>query len=264
MSSIARHPSKPFEGPNRRRSCSDSAIQVECSFCHYPLPNWALPRSDYDVASCSSDDDHERIELNDRKGYRRARRNKLKVRRRWEQRIGLDWYEVPRFCKELTEHVRSTKVGPLDADATDEAEGFLSALTAPYEPPPSLAKYSPFPPSHESNQHRQESHGIVCPPGLCSCAAEQDIDNDLSSEDDEPIPHLDGGDQMNHDLYTPSGRWEEVRHRPIEGWETLMRMKGVLTAGNYVGPAQVAVGSYSPFISYVEERCNCGESYHIY
>ena len=75
-------PNKASNEPNRRRSSSDSSIRAERSLHRYPLPDWALPRPDYDIASCSSDDDHERLELDDRKGYRRARRRKLRVRQR--------------------------------------------------------------------------------------------------------------------------------------------------------------------------------------
>jgi hypothetical protein len=247
MGPIARQSNKALNEPNRRRSCSDSAVQFQYSLRRYPLPDWALPRSDYDVASCSSDDDHERIELDDRKGYRRARRAKLKVRRRWAQSVGLDAYDAPRFCREVTEHIRSVNDGPLDADGIEDDEGFFSKLNAPYEPPsPSRGpkidwtKSPPSPlPIHRLNQGDSESRRVGCPPGLCSCAAEQDVDSDHNSDDDEPIPHLDSDYEMNHDLYTPGGKWEKMRDRPIDGWETLMRIKGVLLVcgGCVVRPA---------------------------
>jgi hypothetical protein len=135
MSSITRRPNNAPNEPNRRRSCSDSAIEFECSLRRYPLPDWALPQSDYDVASCSSDDDHERIDLDDREGYHKARRRKLRVRRRWARTIGPSAYEAPRFCGVLTEHVRSVEDGPLDADGIEQQEGFFATLTVPYEPP---------------------------------------------------------------------------------------------------------------------------------
>ncbi|KAF9787130.1 hypothetical protein BJ322DRAFT_701608 [Thelephora terrestris] len=205
MSSITRQPNKAPNGPNRRRSCSDSAI--------------------------SSDDDHERVEIDDRKGYRKARRQKLKVRRRWAQSIGLDVYRLPRFCGELTEHVRSVNDGPLDADGIREDEGFFSALTAPYEPPsPSRSPKIDWPrycppssPAQKLNHDDSEARRVGCPPGLCTCAEEQDVDGDHSSDDDETI--LDSDHEVNHDLYTPSGKWENVRNSPIDGWETLMRIK---------------------------------------
>ena len=235
MSPNTRQPNKE---PNRRRSCSDSAVQFQYSLGRHPLPDWALPRSDYDVASCSSDDDHERIELDDRKGYRRARRKKLKVRRRWAQTIGLDAYDVPGFCKEFTEHIRSIRDGPLDADGIEEDEGFFSTLIAPYKPP--LASRgsridwtkSPLSPLavHRSKQDDSQPRRVGCPPGLCNCAAEQDVDNDHSSDDDGPISHLDRDYELNHELYTPGGKWENFRHRSIDGWETLIRIKGVLVA----------------------------------
>ena len=232
-------PKETLNEPNRRRSCSDSALQFECNLRWHPLPDWAMSRSDYDVASCSSDDDHERIELGDRKGFCRARRDKLRVRRRWAQSIGLGAYNVPRFCKELTEHVRSIKDGPLYADGIEEDDGFLSTLTAPYEPPPPSYRlkidWAKHPPSplliHTLNQHGSEGR-VRCPPGLCNCVVEQDVSSDHSSDDDEPIPHLDADYEINHDLYTPSGKWETLRDRPIDGWETLMRIKGVLVVCN--------------------------------
>ena len=237
MSPATRQPNKTFNEPNRRRSCSDSAIQVEFSLRRYPLPDWALPKSDYDVASCSSDDDHERVELDDRRGYREARRKKLKVRRRRAWTIGLDAYEVPRFCEVLTEHVRSVENGPLDADRIREDEGFFSALTAPYDPP------SPSP-IHEFNQCDCEAHRTGCPPGLCDRAAEQDFENDCQSDDDEPVPHPNRDYEVNHGLYTPSGKWERVRHRPIDGWETLMRIKGMLVGGDWGGRfSEATIGS---------------------
>ena len=233
MSPIPRQPNKEH---NRRRSCSDSAVHFQYTLGRYPLPHWALPRSDYDVASCSSDDDHERIELDDRKGYRRARRQKLKVRRRWAQTIGLGAYDVPRFCKEFTEHIRSVKDGPLDADGIEDDQGFFSTLIAPYQPPPpscgpriDWTKSPPSPlPTQKSNHNGSQPRRVGCPPGLCNCAVEQDVDNDRSSDDDEPILHLDKDYEMNHELYTPGGKWENFRHRPIDGWETLMRVKGAL------------------------------------
>jgi hypothetical protein len=236
MSSM-RQPNKTLNEPNRRRSSSDSSIQIECSLRRYRLPDWALPRSDYDIASCSSDDDHERIELDDRKGYHNARRKKLKVRRRWARTMGPAAYEVPRFHEELTEHVRSVEDGPLDADGIEEDEGFFAKLTAPYEPPsPShgpKTDWGRHPPSPvrvpKSNQHDSQVRRVGCPPGLCSCATEQDVDNDHSSDDDEPVPHLDRNHEMDHDLYTPSGKWEMAKHSPIDKWETLMRIKGVLS-----------------------------------
>lgn len=232
--SFTGQPNKTLNEPNRRRSASDSAIRIECSL---QPPEWALPRSDYDVASCSSDDDHERIEVDDREGYCHARRKKLKVRRRRKQTVGPDAYEVPRFCKVLTEHVRSVKDGPLDADGIDEDEGFLAKLTAPYEPPftsrdpkTDWAKYSPSPlPTLKQNQ--RDLH-VGCPAGFCNCATEQDVDNDHGSDDDEPIPHQDRDYEMDHGLYTPSGKWEVTKHRPIDGWETLMRIKGEMLGGN--------------------------------
>ena len=218
--------------PNRRRSASDSAIQIECS----PLPHWALPRSDFDIASCSSDDDHERIELGDREGYCKARRRKLRVRRRWARTIGPDASEVPRFCGELTEHVRSVKDGPLDADGIREGEGFFAALTAPYEPPspshgPKIdwAKHSPSPVPDQGDSRVRR---VGCPPGLYDCAAEQDVDNDHESDDDEPIPHLDIDYEMDHGLYTPSGKWEMAKDSSIDEWETLMRIKGEMLSRN--------------------------------
>ncbi|KAF9651916.1 hypothetical protein BDM02DRAFT_3110049 [Thelephora ganbajun] len=229
MMSSMRQPNKTLNEPNRRRSSSDSDIQTE-----YSLPDWSLPRSDYDVASCSSDDDHERIEFDDRKGYHSARRKKLKVRRRWGRTIGSTTHEVPMFCEELTGHVLSVERGPLDADGIEEGEGFFATLTAPYEPPsPSCrpridwVKYprSPFPTSNP-NQDDSQVRRVRCPPGLCNCAAEQEVDKDRKSDDDEPIPPLDRDYEVNHDLYTPSGKWEAVRRSPIDGWETLMRIKG--------------------------------------
>jgi hypothetical protein len=225
-------PNKTLNEPNRQRSASDSAIQIECSLRRHQLPDWALPRSDYDVASCSSDDDHERIEIDDRNGYCCARRKKLKVRRRWKRTIGPDAYEIPSFCEVLTEHVRSVKDGPLDADGIEEHEGFLATLTAPYEPPPTSrdpkidwTKYSPSPlPTPRRNQGD--------PKALRNCAAEQDVDNDRESDDDEPSPHLDGDYEMDHGLYTPSGKWEMAKHCPIDGWETLMCIKGEMTGRN--------------------------------
>lgn len=237
MSSITRQPNKTVNEPNRRRSCSDSAIRIQCGFRQYPpVPDWAMPRSDYDIASCSSDDDHERIELDDRKGYRKARRRKLKVRRRWAQTIGLEVYKLPRFCGELTEHVRSVREGPLDADGIREDEGFFSTLTAPYEPPSRTTnidwakRCSPSPPTQKPNRNDSEVRHAGCPPGLCTCAAEEAVDNDHSSDDDEPIPDRDH--EMKHDLYVPSGKWEKVRHSSIDGWETLRRIKGIL-AGKF-------------------------------
>lgn len=198
MTPITRQPNRALNELNRRRSRSDSAIQIEWGVRRCPeLPDWALPRSDFDIASCSSDDDHERIELGDRRGYRRMRRQKLKVRRRWTQTVGLDAFEVPRFCKELTEHVRS------------------------YEPPsPSR--------NHDLNQYDPGVRRAGCPPGLCTCAAEQCVDNDCSSDDDEPVPHSDKDYEVNHDLYTPSGKWEKAKHRSIDEWKTLMRIKGIV------------------------------------
>lgn len=162
--------------PNRRRSCSDSAIEIEWSFRQCPLPQWALPRPNHDVASCSSDDDHERIELGDRKGYRKARRKKPRVRlRRRAHTIGLDAHEIPRFCKELTEHVRSIKDGPLDAGGIDEDKGFFSALTAPYNPLPpprgpkiGWTKHSSSSLTHESNGYDPGARRVGCPPGHCT------------------------------------------------------------------------------------------------
>lgn len=203
---------KALNEPNRQRSASDSAIQTECILRGYQLPDWALPQSDYDVASCSSDDDHERIEVDDREGYRNARRMKLKVRRRWRRTIGPDAYHAPRFCEALTEHVRSIKDGPLDADEIREDKGFFATLTAPYEPP------SPLPDLQVRRVGR--------PTGFRNRAAEQDVDNDHDSDDDEPIPHLDENYGTNHGLYTPSGKWVLVKHCPIDGWENLIRLKG--------------------------------------
>lgn len=222
MTPITRQPNRALNELNRRRSRSDSAIQIEWGVRRCPeLPDWALPRSDFDIASCSSDDDHERIELGDRRGYRRMRRQKLKVRRRWTQTVGLDAFEVPRFCKELTEHVRSIRDGPLDADGIKEDEGFFATLTAPYEPPsPSR--------NHDLNQYDPGVRRAGCPPGLCTCAAEQCVDNDCSSDDDEPVPHSDKDYEVNHDLYTPSGKWEKAKHRSIDEWKTLMRIKGIV------------------------------------
>ena len=240
MSSM-RQPNRTLSEPNRRRSSSDSSIQIDRNLGRrHRIPDWALPRSNHDVASCSSDDDHERIELDDDKGYRRARRKKLKVRRRWERTMGPAAYGIPRFCGELTEHVRSLEDGPLDADGIENDKGFFATLTAPYEPPspsrhPKIDRttYSPSPvtPSKPSQQDPQV-HRVGCPPGLCSCAAELDVDNDHDSDDDEPIPHPDQDYQMDHDLYTPSGKWETVRHSPIDGWETLMRIKGMVSNGS--------------------------------
>lgn len=221
-------PNKALNEPNRRRSASDSAIQIECSLRRHQLPDWALPRSDYDVASCSSDDDHERIEVGDRKGYRGARQRKLRVRRKWKRTVGPNLYEVPRFCEVLTEHVRSIKDGPLDADGIEEDEGFFATLTAPYEPPSTSlgpkTDWTKSPP--KPNQHDTRAPRAGCPPGLCNCAAEQDIDNDCDSDGDEPIPHLDRDYEMDHGLYTPSGKWETAKCCPIDGSETLMRIKG--------------------------------------
>ena len=235
MSSL-RQPNRTLSEPNRRRSSSDSSIQIECSPRNYRIPDWALPQSNHDVASCSSDDDHERVELDDRKGYCGARRKKLKVRRRWARTIGPAAYEVPRFCEELTEHVRSIEDGPLDADGIEKDEGFLATLTAPYEPPSPSRKLNwtthcpPSPvPVQKPNQHDSPVRRVGCPPGLCSCAAEQDVDNDHDPDDDEPIPHLDQDYEMDNHLYTPSGKWETARHSPIDGWETLMRIKGTLS-----------------------------------
>jgi len=178
MSSLRQLNKTPNE-PNRRRSSSDPAIQpIECSLRRYSLPDWALSRPDYDVASCSSDDDHERVELDDREGYRNARRKKLKVRRRWARKIRPDAYGVPRFCGELTEHIRSVKDGPLDADGIEEDEGFFATLTAPYEPPSSSrgpkldrAKHPPSPtPIPKPNQHDPKVRRVGCYPELRSCA----------------------------------------------------------------------------------------------
>ena len=235
--SSTRQPSNTLNEPNRRRSASDSAIQIECGLRRYQLPDWALSRSDYDVASCSSDDDHERIEVDDRRGYRNARQMKLKVRRRWARTIGPDAHQVPRFCNELTEHVRSVEDGPLDADGIDEGEGFFAKLTAPYEPPshsrePKIDWTKHFPsPSPKLNQHDPRARRAECPPGLCTCAAEQDVDNGYESDHDEPIPHLDRNYGMDHDIYIPSGKWEMAKHCPIDGWETLMRIKGEMLNG---------------------------------
>jgi len=230
-----RQPSKTPNEPNRRRSASDSAVQIECSLRRYQLPDWALPRSDYDVASCSSDDDHELVEIDDREGYDKARRKKLQVRQRWARTIGPDVYGVPRFCKELTEHVRSVEDGPLDADGIKEDEGFFAKLTAPYEPPsPSRdpkIDWTKCSSSPELNQHDSQVRRAGCPPGLYTCAAEQDVDNGYESDNDEPIPHLDRNYGMDHDIYTPSGKWEMAKHCPIDGWETLMRIKGEILNG---------------------------------
>ena len=266
--SFTRQPNRTLNEPNRRRSTSDPAIQIgECGLRRHQVPDWALSRSDYDVASCSSDDDHERIEVDDREGYRRARRKKLKVRRRWERTIGPDAYEVPRFCEVLTEHVRSVKDGPLDADGIEEDQGFLAKLSAPYEPPSTSRdpeidwkKYSPSPLS-------TPNQCVGCPPGLCNCAAEQDVDNDHESDDDEPIPHLDRNYGMDHDLYTPSGRWEMAKHRPIDGWETLMRIKGEMSPrGNGLVRRFAYAGfcSYSPFVCHAEEGCHCRKPHHLH
>ena len=217
MSSMGQ-PNKALNEPNRRRSASDSAIHTECILPGYQLPDWTLPQSDYDVASCSSDDDHERIEVNDRKGYRNARRTKLKVRRRWRRTAGPDACEVPRFCEVLTEHVRSVKDGPLDADELEEDKGFFATLTAPYEPPDQKFNWTKCSPSRVRR--------VGCSPGSCDCAAEQDVDNDHESDGDEPIPHLDENYGMNHGLYTPSGKWVLVKHCPIDGWKNLIRLKG--------------------------------------
>jgi len=239
--SLTRQPNETLNEPNRRaRSASDSDVRIECSIRPHQLPDWALPQSDHDIASCSSDDDHERIEVEDRKGYCRARQKKLKVRRRWKRTIGPDAYEVPRFCEVLTEHVRSVKDGPLDADRIEEDKGFLAKLTAPYEPPstsrdPKVDRtiYSPSPPpTPKQNQRDPQVLCVGCPPGFCNCAAEQDVDNDRGSDDDEPNPHLDRNYEMDHDLYSPSGKWEMVKHCPIDGWETLMRIKGESLSGN--------------------------------
>jgi len=234
MGSI-RQPNKTLNEPNRRRSSSDPSIQIEYSPRRYRVPGWALPRSSYDVASCSSDDDHERVELDDSKGYRKARRKKLKVRRKWARTMGPAAYEVPRFCEELTEHIRSIEDGPLDADGIERDEGFLATLTAPYEPPSPLrspkidwSTHSPPSPSAPNpSQHESQVRRVGCPPGLCTCAAEQDVDSDHRSDDDEPIPHPDRDYGTDHDLYTPSGKWEVVRHCSIDRWETLMRIKGM-------------------------------------
>lgn len=239
MSSM-RQPNNTLNEPNRRRSSSDSSIQIECSLRRYRIPDWALPRSGYDVASCSSDDDHERVELEDIKGYRNARRKKLKVRRKWARTMRPDPYQAPRFCEDLTEHVRSIEDGPLDADGIEKDEGFFATSTAPYEPPspsrsPKInwATYSPsLAPPPSPDQHDPRVRRVGCPPGLCSCATEQDVDNDNESDDDEPIPHPDRDSGTNHDLYVPSGKWETVKHRPIEGWENLMRIKGARSSGN--------------------------------
>jgi len=273
MSSLRRLNKTP-EGPNRRRSSSDPAIQIECSLRRDSLPDWALPRPDYDVASCSSDDDHERVEVDDRDGYRNARRKKLKVRRRWARTIGPDAYRVPRFCGELTEHVRSVKGGPLDADGIEEGEGFFATLTAPYEPPspprgPKLdwAKNSPSSPTPipKPNQDDSQARHVGCHPGFCSCAAEQDVDNDHDSDDDEPIPHPDRNYETHHDLYTPSGKWEVVRDSPIDGWETLMRIKGNMFSGKFRSRvAKAGVCSYSPFIGCFEEGRHRRKNYHLH
>ena len=237
MGSI-RQPNMALNEPNRRRSSSDSSVQIECSLRRYRVPGWALPRSSYDVASCSSDDDHERVELNDDKGYRKARRKKLRVRRKWARTMGPAAYEVPRFCEELTEHIRSIEDGPLDADGIEKDEGFFATLTAPYEPPsPSRSPKidwpkQPPPPVPNPSQHEPQVRRIGCPPGLCTCAAEQDFDSDHRSDDDEPIPHLDRDYETDHDLYTPSGKWEAVKRCPIDRWETLMRIKGMVSSGN--------------------------------
>jgi len=239
MGSI-RQPNKTLNEPNRRRSSSDSSIQIECSLRRSRVPGWPLPRSSYDVASCSSDDDHERVELDDGKGYRKARRKKLKVRRKWARTMGSAAYEVPRFCEELTEHIRSIEDGPLDADGIEGHEGFFATLTAPYQPPPPSRgpkinwpthTLSPLPVPNP-NQHESQVRRVACPPGLCSCATEQGVDNDHWSDDDEPIPDPDRDYGTGHDLYTPSGKWEVVKHCPIDRWETLMRIKGMVSIGN--------------------------------
>lgn len=230
--SSSRQPNRTLDEPNRRRS----SVHIEHSPRRHRIPDWALPQSNHDVASCSSDDDHERVELDDRKGYCSARRKKLRVRRRWARKIGPAAYE-PRFCEELTEHVRSIEDGPLDADGIEKDEGFFATLTAPYEPPspsqsPKIdwATYSsPSPvPLQKPNQNDSPVRRVGCPPGLCSCPAEQDVDNNRESDDDEPIPHLDEDYEMDNHLYTPSGKWETMRHSPIDGWETLMRIKGMV------------------------------------
>lgn len=38
---------------------------------------------------------------------------------------------------------------------------------------------------------------------------------------------LDKDYEVNHNLYTPSGKWEKTKHRSIDGWKTLMRIKGM-------------------------------------
>lgn len=40
--------------------------------------------------------------------------------------------------------------------------------------------------------------------------------------------YLDRDHEMNHDLYIPSGKWEKVKHRSIDGSETFMRIKGTV------------------------------------
>jgi hypothetical protein len=236
--SSKRQPYNALDEPNRRRSSSDAS--VEYGLRRYRLPDWALPRPDYDIASCSSDDDHERVELDDRKGYRKARRMKLKVRRRRAWTVGSGADRVPGFCGELTEHVRSLEEGPLEADEIEEDEGFFATLTAPYEPPspspgPKIdwASYSPSPaPVPKPHQRDSQVRCVGCPPGLCTCATtELDADNDNETDDDEDLSHLDQDYEMGHDLYTPSGKWEVVRHCPIDGWETLMRIKGMTSSG---------------------------------
>lgn len=249
--SSTRQPNRALNEPNRRRSASDSAVQIECGLRRHALPDWALSRSDYDVASCSSDDDHERIELDDREGYRNARREKLKVRRRWARTIGPGAYEVPRFCEELTEHVRSVRDGPLDADGIEEDEGFFAALTAPYESPspsrgPKIdwARHPPSPiPASRLNECDPQVRRVGCPPGLCDCAAEQDVDNDHSSDDGEPIPHPDGDYETDNGLYTPSGKWKAAKNSPIDGWETLMRIKGEVALRKRFSPT-VCLGRF--------------------
>ena len=258
MSSI-RQPNKALNVPNRRRASSDSSIH------RYRIPDWALPQPNHDVASCSSDDDHERVEIDDRRGYRNARRMKLKVRRKRARTMGSAAHGVPRFCKELTEHVRSIRDGPLDADGIEEHEGFFATLTAPYEPPspsrsPKIdwATYSPSP-------HDPQVRRVGCPPGLCSCATEQDAVNDQDSEDDEPIPHPDRDYEMDHDLYAPSGKWEMVKNSSIDRWETLMRLKGALrSASPFDDLFSPAIYSYAPVIGHVEERRYRWKPYHLY
>ena len=264
MSSVTGHQEKPFGELNRRRSCSDSAIELECGPRRCPLPDWVSPRSAHDPALCDSDEHHQWIEPDGRRTYG------SKVRRTRALTIGSNTYEV---SKVSSEHVKDD---PLDADGTEGKQGFHLALIAPYEQlptPPRRSgidgpKYPPSPlPTRKSNRQEPEALRVGCPPGLCTCPIEQDLegDDDSGSDDDYPTLHLDSGHEMNHELYVPSGKWEDVRHKSIDGWETLMRIKGMIVETTPPDNLlKLQIGSNSPVVGDVETGSHLWESYHVY